>query len=164
MPSSPAVRMISRAESAPRRWPSMRGRWRDFAQRPLPSMITATWRGRLAAASKLNCACELIFCGGAPWTPFRDAQRPPVTLNKNRLVAARADGGDEQIGIRQAGDGFQIFARFQRQPGKFPGLVRRHAPARELDVNRLASGENFRVIRNVIVLLFAMSVRDTDLD
>src|SRR5690606_9794608 len=30
---------------APARWPIMRGRRRRAAQRPLPSMMTATWRG-----------------------------------------------------------------------------------------------------------------------
>ena len=28
-----------------RRWPATRGRRRCFAQRPLPSMMMATWRG-----------------------------------------------------------------------------------------------------------------------
>src|ERR1043166_2301345 len=41
-----AVSTISRTEAMPERWPSTRGRLRDFAQRPLSSMITATWRGR----------------------------------------------------------------------------------------------------------------------
>src|SRR5712692_8523911 len=30
----------------PARWPAIRGNRRFFAQRPLPSMITAIWRGR----------------------------------------------------------------------------------------------------------------------
>src|SRR6185436_346767 len=51
MPNSPAARMIARADSAPWRWPSMRGNPRCLAQRPLPSMITATCWGREALAS-----------------------------------------------------------------------------------------------------------------
>jgi hypothetical protein len=40
----------------------MRGNPRCFAQRPLPSMITATCRGSEALASALKCeVAELIF-------------------------------------------------------------------------------------------------------
>ena len=56
MPSSPAVRMMTRADSAPARWPSMRGRWRWRAQRPFPSMMMATCRGSDALASGLRWA------------------------------------------------------------------------------------------------------------
>src|SRR5262245_19502997 len=45
MPISRAVSTISRTESLPRRWPWMRLRLRACAQRPLPSMMMATWRG-----------------------------------------------------------------------------------------------------------------------
>src|SRR5690349_19111981 len=45
MPSSPAACTVRRTASPPRRWPAMRGRPRAFAQRPLPSMMTATWTG-----------------------------------------------------------------------------------------------------------------------
>src|ERR1700733_3714836 len=51
MPSSPAARIIVRADSAPCRCPSMRGKCRCLAQRPLPSMITATCVGNEAIAS-----------------------------------------------------------------------------------------------------------------
>ena len=45
----------------PRRWPSTRGSPRCFAQRPLPSMMTATCCGSEALASALKCAvAELI--------------------------------------------------------------------------------------------------------
>src|ERR1700687_355828 len=45
MPSSPAACTVRRSASAPRRCPAMRGNPRAFAQRPLPSMMTATWAG-----------------------------------------------------------------------------------------------------------------------
>src|SRR4051812_11897094 len=40
-----AVSTASRTARAPSAWPSERSRPRDFAQRPLPSMMIATWRG-----------------------------------------------------------------------------------------------------------------------
>src|SRR5690348_15663197 len=45
MPSSAAAMTVRRTASAPRRCPAIRGRPRDFAQRPLPSMMMATWAG-----------------------------------------------------------------------------------------------------------------------
>src|SRR5215831_10666905 len=45
MPNSPAARTVRRNASTPRRWPSPRGKPRSAAQRPLPSMMMATWRG-----------------------------------------------------------------------------------------------------------------------
>src|SRR5262245_37771780 len=45
MPRSPAARTVRRNASTPRRCPSLRGSPRAAAQRPLPSMMMATWRG-----------------------------------------------------------------------------------------------------------------------
>src|ERR1700704_2582600 len=45
MPSSCAARTTRRSASTPRRWPSARGKPRAAAQRPLPSMMTATCKG-----------------------------------------------------------------------------------------------------------------------
>ncbi len=42
---SAKVSMTRRMFSVPARWPAWRERPRSAAQRPLPSMITATWRG-----------------------------------------------------------------------------------------------------------------------
>src|SRR3989441_3659975 len=44
-PAAIAPSTTSRTAFIPARWPSGRGRWRSRAQRPLPSMMTATWRG-----------------------------------------------------------------------------------------------------------------------
>src|SRR5204863_830269 len=48
MPRRRAASTTARTDSLPRRWPSMRDRPRRCAQRPLPSMMTATWRGSRA--------------------------------------------------------------------------------------------------------------------
>src|ERR1700731_1436348 len=45
MPSSLAARTTRRRASTPRRWPSARGKPRAAAQRPFPSMMTATCNG-----------------------------------------------------------------------------------------------------------------------
>src|SRR3990172_5262852 len=55
MPSSCAARTTARTDSMPARWPSMRSRPRCFAQRPLPSMMTATWRGMGSARMGRSC-------------------------------------------------------------------------------------------------------------
>src|SRR5262245_54793174 len=52
MPISRQARVTSRTESAPLRWPSIRGRPRRLAQRPLPSMMMATCRGRSSASDE----------------------------------------------------------------------------------------------------------------
>src|ERR1700688_949953 len=50
MPSSAAALTVRRTASAPRLWPAIRGRPRDLAQRPLPSMMMATWVGGLGVS------------------------------------------------------------------------------------------------------------------
>ena len=45
MPSSPAVRTTARTDLTPSPCPATRGSPRLVAQRPLPSMMTATCRG-----------------------------------------------------------------------------------------------------------------------
>ena len=54
--SSIAARTARRSASTPRRCPSNRGRPRCAAQRPLPSMISATWRGRAHTLTRHRCA------------------------------------------------------------------------------------------------------------
>ena len=44
-PSSMAARTVRRTASTPMRCPAERGSPRCSAQRPLPSMMIATWRG-----------------------------------------------------------------------------------------------------------------------
>src|SRR3954453_14507631 len=45
MPRPFEARTVGPTPSTPRRWPSTRGRPRAAAQRPLPSMMIATWAG-----------------------------------------------------------------------------------------------------------------------
>src|SRR5215469_5266780 len=156
MPNSPAVRMMVRADSAPCRWPSMRGRPRCFAQRPLPSMMMATCFGREALASTLRWGGALIGYRrlrglrgfqNQKTINYWEGQRvavpelrrrhgdPPYCLNKNRLLAGRTDGGDEQFGAAQFGNRFQISPRFGRQLLPRARLVSRRAPPFKLNID-----------------------------
>src|SRR5258708_12461922 len=61
MPRSMQALTTSRTVSTPRRCPATRGRKRFFAQRPLPSMMMATWRGTIPVS---GTACvELVNSG-----------------------------------------------------------------------------------------------------
>src|SRR5689334_10030018 len=57
MPWSGAARTISRSASIPARCPAARGRLWARAQRPLPSMMMATWAG-VRRSSKELCIAE----------------------------------------------------------------------------------------------------------
>src|SRR5690606_35473912 len=52
MPRSRQKSTVRSAARAPARWPTTRGRRRRCAQRPLPSMMTARWRGTGAGAGE----------------------------------------------------------------------------------------------------------------
>ena len=85
-------------------------------------------------------------------------------LNKNRLLAPRPDGGDEQLRIAQFRNGLEIRTGFRRQLLERLALLGRREPAFKLDVNRHALGEDLRVVRLIIVLRLAVTIRDADFD
>src|SRR5437867_478974 len=60
MPRSGAASRTRRRASAPARWPAVRGRPRAAAQRPLPSMIIATWRPGCPPVDKDLCITEFF--------------------------------------------------------------------------------------------------------
>src|SRR5689334_22029725 len=69
MPSSAAPVTVRRTASAPRLWPAIRGSPRAFAQRPLPSMMIATWTGGFdsalaGSASMVSDLKDLLFLLG----------------------------------------------------------------------------------------------------
>src|SRR4030095_12444187 len=76
MPRSMQARTMPRTASTPRRCPATRGRRRCLAQRPLPSMMTATWRGTsrlsgMAVVVDVNTVCSRL--------------RPPQAGSRARL-------------------------------------------------------------------------------
>ena len=85
MPSSAAAVTVRRTASAPRRWPAMRGRPRDFAQRPLPSMMMATCRGGGSGSAQWRARS---------WSDLKDLLvllRQHVVDVLDRLIGERLD-------------------------------------------------------------------------
>src|SRR5215831_5194713 len=60
IPRSPAARTVRRNASTPRRCPSPRGNPRAAAQRPLPSMMMATWCGTAMVSSVAVCSASFL--------------------------------------------------------------------------------------------------------
>ena len=67
MPISLAARIVRRNASTPRRCPSTRGRPRAAAQRPLPSMMMATWRGAGSNGGTALCGISASGIGFEPY-------------------------------------------------------------------------------------------------
>src|SRR5262245_37539878 len=96
MPKPGAASMIARLASAPARCPADLGRPRDVAQRPLPSVIMATW----SEASGLAGGALRICCKTTCWTAMlvpSPPRRPPhlqMTLynkvRREKKLAARS--------------------------------------------------------------------------
>src|SRR5690242_14708240 len=87
MPSSIAPMITSKSECSPRLWPSVLGRPRSLAQRPLPSMTRATWRGKSWGA---------MAGGRAPPAWGSGGRTGPLTMAPRRVsgmlnVLQRAD-------------------------------------------------------------------------
>src|SRR5260221_877933 len=148
MPNSPAVRMMIRADSAPARWPSIRGKWRCLDHRPLPSMMIATCRGSEVLASALRwAAAELIFC-----------------LNKDRSLSPGSNRCNRQLRAGQLSNGLQIRPGLRGKVFPFTRLMRRFAPTREFRIHRFATSQQFDVVRHIIIALAAYAIGDADLD
>src|SRR5712672_3577056 len=177
--------MMMRADSAPARWPSIRGKWRCRAQRPLPSMMIATWRGNEDLASGLRWTVgELIVAGcrlqvescrlqvescrlSAPRqnsVPTCNFQLSTCNSQEDRLLAAGADGGDHQFCVRKLRNRFEVGPRFGREVLPFARFVRGRLPAGEFGIDGLAARQDLGVVGHVIVTLSAHAVSDADFD
>ena len=96
MPRRTAWRMISRIPSTPAAWPSISVRPRALAQRRLPSMMIATWRGISSAATANGSAAGAAAARPGPrpgWRGTSAAVRALPTLPV-----------DERRGVGRAGD------------------------------------------------------------
>ena len=109
-PSSSAPSTVSNRASSPAAWPSVRGRPRFWAQRPLPSMTTPMWTG-------IRFGIELV----------EPQRRRPVLLHRPRVQTRRARQarplGRAQEPARSAhrAPGPEALRRAQRQ---LPGVGR----------------------------------------
>src|ERR1051326_4310072 len=87
MPRRRAVSTTARTASLPLRCPSMRGRPRRRAQRPFPSMMIATWRGR-RFGSRSTSDISVVGKGSSFGTrctrPFAVASSPSPGAESNR--------------------------------------------------------------------------------
>src|SRR5690606_17555176 len=91
MPSRAQASTVVRTASTPLAWPATRGRRRWVAQRPLPSMTIATWRGTREAAGLIGIGSEnALFCSGQAVSDRHDF----LFLVRQQLVDLR----DELVG------------------------------------------------------------------
>src|ERR1700694_173210 len=117
MPSSGAAVTVWRTASAPARWPAARGRPRRVPQRPLPSMMIATWREVLCLIKSFRKKKEPLSaraCGTDQRFHVVEIalERPPA--EGGEAVFRLGDAPGERLG---AGDVFRVleFARMDAQ-------------------------------------------------
>src|SRR6478736_1588501 len=103
MPSSCEARTTRRSASTPRRCPSARGRPRAAAQRPLPSMMMATWAG----ASDLSG--PPVTGAGAFGIDFSLDRQDFFFLGRQQLVDL-GDGGVSRL-LHVAGQALLVILR-----------------------------------------------------
>src|SRR4029077_8396952 len=151
MPSSIAPMITSKSECSPRLWPSVLGRPRSLAQRPLPSMTRATWRGRSSGAMAGGRAPPAWGSGGrtGPLTvaPTRGSGMLNVLKRADRMLQVPLQvRGDQtaalylvpsfrRVGLRpvpaqqRAHQGDRVDGR-RRGPGRPAGPAGQGAPPR----------------------------------
>src|SRR5216684_6416634 len=89
MPLAPHAAISSRTISTPLRWPATRGRPRCLAQRPLPSIMTATWRGTAELGSVIGLIEVDLFIR---WDSFFERAGQKSDLHEILFL-----GGDQLI-------------------------------------------------------------------
>src|SRR5882724_5558925 len=140
----------------------MRGSPRDFAQRPLPSMMMAMWRGTVfvladivAVLTVRSCGRKANVTGGKSEPKLTEPQHSSPSaaatkLQDDCLPACGADAHHGEFCTGQFGDVSDIFSRGRRKLRKFACSVRRRVPASDFFVDRLAIGQLSCVTRRNI--------------
>src|SRR5690349_9177880 len=90
--------------------------------------------------------------------------RKDAALNKNRLLAARPDRGDGELGPGQFRNGFEVGTSFAREVLPFARVVSGRTPAGKLSVDGFATAEHFSIVRDKIVTLGVAAVANADFD
>src|SRR5262245_11398928 len=103
MPVRAAKRVIRRSASAPSRWPRRRRSPRLLAQRPLPSMMKAIWRGFRRSGIVGRAALPR---GTRPPLPWLDGL--PQTDDRVALLSHRHHGDGA---LREVGDELEVLPR-----------------------------------------------------
>src|SRR5688500_4689923 len=100
MPTRGAVSTTRRTASAPARCPALRGSPRAVAQRPLPSMMMATW----GWADRDELLCVIKSVGKKKSAIARLARRADERLHVREILLehAAAGGGETKIGVWNA--------------------------------------------------------------
>src|SRR5208283_3536777 len=119
---------MRRTMPAPRRWPSIRGSPRRRAQRPLPSMMMAMWRGILSAGTSANTSCFFSV----------SASGVMDIVGKDRLLPVRPHGNDFHGPAHQRAEPPEIIAGPLRQVGNAADMTDFFLPA----WHRLIDGNN----------------------
>src|SRR5512143_2570896 len=107
MPRARAAETRRRMASTPAAWPALRGRPRDSAQRPLPSMMMATWSPEGAGVGVVPGMAERLPDGGVMGSTL--ARGPDDGLHVIEIALERAPArlGEAVLGARHApGEGF----------------------------------------------------------
>src|SRR6266508_2891678 len=91
-PRSRAARRVLRIVSTPARWPAIAGRWRWRAQRRLPSMTMAMWRGTASTSLDLE---DLLLLGLADLVDLEDEAVGEIL--EMLLQALQLVGGDARV-------------------------------------------------------------------
>src|SRR5208282_534478 len=139
MPSRAHSSVMRRTTPAPRRWPSIRGNpWRR-AQRPLPSMMIAMWRGIFSAGTSASaCCCD------APGTPGGSLGASSVSdstsgivniVGKDRLLPVGPHGNDFHRPAYQNAEPIEIVAGSPRQVANAADVTDFFLPAGQGFVN-----------------------------
>src|SRR5208337_4379055 len=118
--------VMRRTTPAPRRWPSIRGSpWR-WAQRPLPSMMMAMWRGIFSADTSasasgltaVDASGVSVGASGPISAPDRVSASDIVGIvGKDRLLPVRPHGNDFHGPAYQRAEPIEIVAGLPRQIG-----------------------------------------------
>src|SRR5262249_39114328 len=138
---------VARTLLTPRRCPSMRGKPRRLAQRPLPSMMIATCAGSFAGSSPAAAIRSKVSVLKRDMHIASETQALQTVgfSNHDRLLPVRADGNDADRQSQQFLQPVHVTTRRSRQVGDLANVGQVGLPAGHRLVDRLASLQEKRI-------------------